>query len=744
MTPILRHSDEGRVNRRATEEGGRISQRRRRLAPSRSLSGRKWSRLSTWSVNFAPEAASLSEGLRAAAACAAIAAIAVLSHRPLLTWAAVAAFWACLVDPGGSTRIRAKLLVAFAVAGAGVAMLCAGVASLGPGPALVALFALTLIGGFLRVYGAEVSALSNLLMVDAVYTVSRPIPALGDLAIFGLLFLGGCVWASALSLTVWRIHPFAAPRQALAAAYRALAALAMGLAEAAPAPPGDPRWSAHAQHHRRAAREAIETARRSIAQATGERGGMGEVGRRLSVSLNVAEGEFARLIALADTLERHPARAPDELRRTVRVIKQLASLFLRIDRYTADVEGSAAPPVRVAMGRLTAGAGAAPRAVRRLILGCAHDAEHVLNDAVAPDSDGAGGLGAPGVARATGLERGLAPLRAELHPGSLILRHSLRMAICVSFAYLLTRLMHIPYGYWMTMTVVIIQQPYLATTWTRGLERVIGTVLGGGLAALLGMAFHSQSGLLLLIFPLAVATMAFRPVNYTLFVFFLTPLFVLILDLTHPGERELTLAGVRAMNTVIGGVIALAGVSLIWPASGANRLRLDVAAAIQSNGRFASLALAWPTPSGPSDIGRDDPSGVDGARRSAGLASNVAEASRQRAALESWWRRSASNDAANVLGLLRRLAGTATTLWLQSADAAADAATEPSAAGERFETARWTERATAELAAAVRDGAPTPALPSRPEMLRSAAERVLVGEIEDLYRAAATLRRRSP
>jgi uncharacterized membrane protein YccC len=315
-------------------------------------------------------------------------------------------------------------------------------------------------------------------------------------------------------------------------------------------------------------------------------------------------------------------------------------------------------------------------------------------------------------------------LRAELHPGSLILRHSLRMAICVSFAYLLTRLMHIPYGYWMTMTVVIIQQPYLATTWTRGLERVIGTVLGGGLAALLGMAFHSQSGLLLLIF--------------------LTPLFVLILDLTHPGERELTLAGVRAMNTVIGGVIALAGVSLIWPASGANRLRLDVAAAIQSNGRFASLALAWPTPSGPSDIGRDDPSGVDGARRSAGLASNVAEASRQRAALESWWRRSASNDAANVLGLLRRLAGTATTLWLQSADAAADAATEPSAAGERFETARWTERATAELAAAVRDGAPTPALPSRPEMLRSAAERVLVGEIEDLYRAAATLRRRSP
>ena len=36
-------------------------------------------------------------------------------------------------------------------------------------------------------------------------------------------------------------------------------------------------------------------------------------------------------------------------------------------------------------------------------------------------------------------------------------------------------------------------------------------------------------------FPIAAATVACRRVNYTVFVFFLTPLFVLVTELLHPG-----------------------------------------------------------------------------------------------------------------------------------------------------------------------------------------------------------------
>jgi uncharacterized membrane protein YccC len=660
----------------------------------------------------------------------------------LLSWAAVSAFWACLVDPGGSTRIRARLLISFAVAGTGIAIVCAGVASLGPAPTVAILFGLTVLSGLLRAYGAEVSTLSNILLIDAVYTVSRPIPSLGDLAVFGLLFLGGCIWATVLSLTIWRIHPFAASRQAVAGAFRSLATLAMGLAEATPAPAGAAAWTAHAQHDRRVVREAIEAARTSIAQTTGGRGGMGEIGGRLSADLNIAEGEFARMIALADTLERRPVSDPDQQRRTVRLLKQLAAVFHRIDRYIEHADNDDPRPLRQAVRRVAQIEHAAPAAVCRLVADCAREALHVLDAADNSARQVADTSAEPAGSAIAWARRALKPLREELNPGSLILRHALRMAISVSFAFLLIRLRHIPYGYWMTMTVVIIQQPYVATTWTRALERVGGSVLGGGLAALLGMAFHAQTTLLLLIFPLAMATMAFRPVNYTLFVFFLTPLFVLILDLTHPGEREITLAGVRALNTVIGGVIALVGVTLIWPASGANRMRLDLASAIEQNGALVSFAVGLQGPAAPKDADR-----FEALRRNAGLASNVAEASQQRAALESWWRRNELIGAAKVLGVLRRLAGTATTLWLQP-PSGEGAPFEPSldlstcaAPPTRAEAAQWVATATAELAAAVRRAAPAPPPPPRLWTTTRPEDDAVVREIEDLYRAAATLGR---
>jgi uncharacterized membrane protein YccC len=313
--------------------------------------------------------------------------------------------------------------------------------------------------------------------------------------------------------------------------------------------------------------------------------------------------------------------------------------------------------------------------------------------------------------------RVVAPLRADLHWGSPNLRHGLRMATSVSAAFLLTRGFHIPYGYWMTMTVVIIQQPYVATTWTRAIERVIGSVLGGGLAALLGIVFHSQLALLALIFPLAMACMAFRPVNYTVFVFFLTPLFVLILDLTHPGLREATLAGTRALNTVMGGLIALAGGVLLWPGSGLDRLRADLAQAVAANGAFAALAC---------DHDGRDAASLDAARRAAGLASNTAEAAQHRAVLETWWRRNDLDAAAAMLAVLRRLAGTATTVWLEG---------DGSRPGQA-EVAAWCRQATSALTAALRHPGTTPALPP----VRPIDQfHPLVEEMIDLYAAADAL-----
>ena len=44
-----------------------------------------------------------------------------------------------------------------------------------------------------------------------------------------------------------------------------------------------------------------------------------------------------------------------------------------------------------------------------------------------------------------------------------------------------------PYAHWLTITLIVTMQPYFAVTFARALERIGGTVLGGLIAAALGL-----------------------------------------------------------------------------------------------------------------------------------------------------------------------------------------------------------------------------------------------------------------
>lgn len=683
------------------------------------LQGRKPGRLERWSVRFSPEAASLSEGLRAAAACASIAAVAVLARNPDLAWAAVMAFWTCLVDPGGPARIRARTLGVFTVAATFVAVLCAGMASFGLIPAAATLLVVALTCSFLRVYGAEATGLANLLVVCAVVTIARPIGDPRALTLFFGLCLVGCLWASLLSLTIWRIHPYAAARTALGQVYRRLAAMAVDLARTADPSAGPAQWSALAQHHRGGVRLAIEEARRLSLQAVGGRSDQDNISvasARILAALAAAETEFACLIALSDVLERAGAGKGERLRRTRRLVMQIASVMHRLDRFVEAADGDPAP-LKLAASRLARAAETAPAQICRLVAPMAAEALRIAED----DLEDVLGQGAAAAGPAKPLSQRLwAPIKANLTWKSLFLRHAARVAICAAGAYALAESFHLPYGYWMTTTVVLVQQPYLSNSWIRALERVAGGVLGGGLAALLGMIFHSELALLLLIFPLAIACMAFRAVNYSLFVLFLTPLFVLILDLTHPGVREAAIAGIRALNTVIGGIVALAGCLLLWPGSEGDRLKQALADAIERSGKLAGVALSC--------VG-NDVGPIRAARREAGLASNKADEARRRAALEIWWRRGELEAADETLAAIRRVAGTAVALWLQGQPAAMRKSDRAMGA--------WTTDAAAAAARALREGWPLPSdPPPAPEPGRAEP---LVEEIAALYRATRPL-----
>jgi uncharacterized membrane protein YccC len=177
----------------------------------------------------------------------------------------------------------------------------------------------------------------------------------------------------------------------------------------------------------------------------------------------------------------------------------------------------------------------------------------------------------------------LATVRAILAPDSLILRYALRVAVVVATAVALTDLLDFKRGYWMTITAIVILQPYTGVTTQRAMQRVAGTVLGGIITAALGALFHDPRAILVLAFVLAATCVALLPLNYAAFSIFLTPTFVL---LAEASAGDWHLAGVRVAHTLLGGTLALAGSRLLWPSPEWRRLPGYMAAALSANRNY--------------------------------------------------------------------------------------------------------------------------------------------------------------
>jgi uncharacterized membrane protein YccC len=144
------------------------------------------------------------------------------------------------------------------------------------------------------------------------------------------------------------------------------------------------------------------------------------------------------------------------------------------------------------------------------------------------------------------------------------------------------------------MAVVVVLQGGVRVTWARCLERILGSVLGGLFAsALLLLGGAETVPLACLATLLAGVAIALRAVNYTVFVVFLTMLFVIVTAMLHPGEG---IAAARMIDNVIGSLAALLAVFLLWPDFGAS-LPGRIAEGIAANrAYFDAVSAARPLP----------------------------------------------------------------------------------------------------------------------------------------------------
>ena len=119
-----------------------------------------------------------------------------------------------------------------------------------------------------------------------------------------------------------------------------------------------------------------------------------------------------------------------------------------------------------------------------------------------------------------------------------------------------------PNSWWLVLTMYVVVQPYYAAMLTRVSQRVIGTLVGSTVAALVVAALHNLPGLIAALAAVLTLLAAWANLTwpYWVFVTFLTP--AVVLQTAGPTRDVAQAIADRAMYTLIGAALAAAVMAL--------------------------------------------------------------------------------------------------------------------------------------------------------------------------------------
>ena len=473
-------------------------------------------------------------------------------------------------DQPGPYRQRLRQLLLASLA-AGLASLCGLLIGAQLLPMLLATAACGFFGGLLVVFGTDTARVGMTSMILLVVTASTPTSLVGALSGAALIFCGGLL-LTLFSLAAWPWHRYLPERHALAKVYAGLAILA--------------RQQKHDDADVPALTEAMTTLQQTL---LGEHRAHGRAMEAFGVLLELAERIRLELTAMAE-LHANPAAHAMFRDDAARVLAAIAGAL---------EQGESPEQAARALQTLQA-------SERALLDGSTSTGSlaahiHALSGQLAAAVRNADWAGSRGELRASAAETRLpkalrsssawATLRASLTPRSVAFRHALRMAVCLSAALWISRLLQLPHGYWLPMTAAIVLRPDFAATFNFGLLRVLGTVLGLVLTTALLHFTPSEPWAHLAL--MAVLCMAFRylaTAHYGIAVAALTGTVVILLSYEGVGSSAAVVD--RVINTALGcGMALLAYVA--WPTWERGRARAALAVMLDAYASYLR-ALAQP------------------------------------------------------------------------------------------------------------------------------------------------------
>jgi uncharacterized membrane protein YccC len=150
---------------------------------------------------------------------------------------------------------------------------------------------------------------------------------------------------------------------------------------------------------------------------------------------------------------------------------------------------------------------------------------------------------------------GFGILVSHLRWSSPIFRFALRMAMAISVGLLSAEwLPYVSHGYWTALTIAVILKPSFSTTKQRRADRVIGTVIGCILTAVILHFVHAPAALIGFLFVATAAAPAFLHIKYRYTAVAASMQILLLIGLTVPHGGSAI--GERLMDTLLGTLIA--------------------------------------------------------------------------------------------------------------------------------------------------------------------------------------------
>jgi len=486
----------------------------------------------------------------------------------------IAAFLLTFGDVTGSEQPRQLIQLGIGTVLGATALASGVIAGSHIGAATAGMFTWGAVAGLLGAYGNAGAAMG--LPVAWAYLelgLTTPVHTIGHALALAALYAVGGVWAVILASVINVIGPYGPLRERTVECYAALATYLESTLRTHRNPPALDAISPETR-----VRQTIASARLLAARTRQGQQAASEVGQRLLALVELADQLFSLGAALGDSLAvSAPSHSDPVLIEAVhaiavaiagrtdtevthRLVDRLEQLYdQEADDDTsglrARIAGVLLTTLHVAAGETSAPGGAVPDAWN-------------LRDPWRP----------------------IEPLRACLTLESVVLRHALRFGVLTALAVAIQRLWDPPFGYWIPLTVSVVLKPYAGTTFTRGAQRLIGTVAGITLGLVVSAMISGWAVQAVAVASAFFLLLAVLPINYAWAIFFLSA-GVVPFEAMLTGSVESQIGLFRIVNTAVGGALAMVGGHLLWLSSEVGTLRPMTAATMRATARYAACVI---------------------------------------------------------------------------------------------------------------------------------------------------------